>query len=79
MITPNQIRNYLQAQPFVPFRIFLSDGSSHEVPHPEFAWVFGSTVYVGVPGTAVFPPNEYVKQLAIMHITRVEKLPAEKT
>ena len=78
MITARQIREYLQAKPFRPFRLCLSDGSSHTVPHPEFAWVFGSTVFGGVAGKSSKHPDEFVKQISLLHITRIEKLSAEK-
>jgi hypothetical protein len=76
MITARQIREYLQARPFRPLRLFLSDGSSHEVPHPEFAWVFGSTVFVGVAGKSTKAAEDFVKQISILHVTRIERLPA---
>ena len=78
MITPRQVRDYLNARPFRPFRLFHSDGSAHEVPHPEFAWVFGSSFFVGVPDKSTKHPEDYVKQVVIHHVTRIEKLPAEK-
>jgi hypothetical protein len=78
MITARQIREYVQAKPFKPFLLFLSDGSSHEVPHPEFAWVFGSTVFVGVAGKSTKAPEDFVKQISILHVTRIERIPAAK-
>ena len=78
MITSRQIRQHLEDRPFKPFRLFLSDGSRHEVPHPEFAWVFGSTVFVGVSASSGKVTEEFVKQLSILHITRVEPIPAGK-
>jgi hypothetical protein len=45
-------------------------------PHPEFAWVFSSTVFIGVAGKSTKVPEEFVKQIAILRITRVERLPA---
>ena len=78
MITARRLREYLQAHPFRPFRLVLSDGSAHEVPHPEFAWVFGSSIFVGMPGKSTKHPEDYVKEVAILHVTRIEKLPAEK-
>ena len=77
MITVQKIRRYLQARPFRPFRLFLSDGSSHEVPHPEFAWVFGSSVFVGVASSSTEMPEDLVKELSLLHVTRVEKLPSK--
>src|SRR5437868_8618669 len=38
MITPGRIKQLLERKPFRPFKLCLSDGSSHTVPHPEFAW-----------------------------------------
>src|ERR1051325_8433462 len=40
MITSTRIKDMLNRQPFQPFRIFLSDGSHHDVPHPALAWAF---------------------------------------
>jgi len=78
MITARRLLEHLRARPFRPFRLCLSDGSSHDVPHPEFAWVFGSTIFIGVPGRSNDRAEEYVKEVAILHVTRIEKLPAEK-
>ncbi len=78
MITARQIREYLQATPFKPFRLFLSDSSNHEVPHPEFAWAFGSTVFVGVAAKSTKAPEDFVKQISILHVTRIERIPAAK-
>ena len=77
MMSAREIREYLNAKPFKPFRIFLSDGSTHEVPHPEFGWVFGNSLYVGKTGELPFGLDDFAKQLSILHITRVE--PAGKT
>jgi hypothetical protein len=79
VITSRQIRAYLEAKPFRPFRLFLSDGSRHEVPHPEFAWVFGSSVFVGVAGNGTRQPDMYVKELSLLHVTRIEKVSARKS
>ncbi len=79
MITTKQVREYLHAKPFRPFRVFLSDGSKHDVPHPEFAWVFGSTIFVGIAGKSTKDPDDYVKQLSILHLTRIEMLPTTHT
>ena len=34
-----EIRRRLLRQPFIPFTIFLADGRTLEVPHPEFLWL----------------------------------------
>ena len=78
MITAGRIREMLNTRPFRPFRLFLSDGSHHDVPHPEFAWVFGGSIFVGVPARNGDVFDAYVKELSILHVTRAEKLPPGK-
>ena len=40
------IHAHLRKQPFIPFRVFLSNGATHEVRHPEMMWV--SRIEVGI-------------------------------
>ena len=35
MIPPNDLKSYLKAQPFCPFRIHMASGESFDVRHPE--------------------------------------------
>ena len=79
MITASRIREYLDRRPFRPFRVFLSDGSHHEIPHPEFAWVFGGRIFIGLPGKGAANGNGKVKELALLHVTRVEELAQPKS
>ena len=54
-MTTDQLDAVHKAQPFRPFTIHLADGSSHNVPHPEFLWRTpgGRTVFVSGGGEAV--------------------------
>jgi hypothetical protein len=36
MMTTDQLHRLHAASPFVPFTIHIADGTTHEVPHPEF-------------------------------------------
>jgi hypothetical protein len=76
MITLDQIKERLNRKPFQPFRIFLSDGSKHEVPHPEFAWAFGKRLFIGSTGKG----NGYwpVEEIAVLHVTRIAALAPHK-
>lgn len=77
MIPSVQIKELLNRKPFRPFRLFLSDGSHHDVPHPEFAWVFGGRVFIGVPSNGG-EAHGRIKELAVLHLTRVEDLAQRK-
>ena len=78
MMTSARIRELLNRRPFRPFRLFLSGGSKHDVPHLEFAWVYGARVFVGVPGKNSPYEDGPLSELSILHITRVEELDSAK-
>ena len=74
MITAKQLREMLEAKPFKPFRIRMSDGTHRDITHHDMAWVTKNTVEVGLnldaDGFA-----EYVVRCSILHITALEDLP----
>lgn len=44
----SEIENHRRRTPFQPFRIFLSNGQSHDVRHPEMIYVSRTEVIVAV-------------------------------
>ena len=48
----DEIVKLLQDRPFKPFRLILSNGTIHEIRHPEMAIVLPSAMYIGIPATA---------------------------
>ena len=48
-MTPEAIRDHLHKQPFVPFRIFFSDGSCYEVRRPGLVLVTRREVVIALP------------------------------
>jgi len=75
MYTPNQIKERLRQQPFVPLRFVASSGDKYEVRHPDMVWVGVNEIHVGNPSSK--DPTLYsgVSRLALMHITGMEDLP----
>lgn len=74
MITAKQIRELLQAKPFRPFRIGLSDGTHYDITNHDMAWVMKNTVEIGLN----LDPDgfaEYAARCSILHITKLEDLP----
>lgn len=73
MFTAKDIKEHLDAKPFKPFRIFMSDGSSYPIPNHDAAWVTKNVVQVGLnldkEGIA-----ESSAKCAIIHVTRIEDL-----
>lgn len=68
---PEQIRQWMRAEPFVRCRIYMSDGTVHEVHHPELVAVTARAVFIALPpmnGDEL--PDEFVWCDPI-HITQI--------
>jgi len=74
MMPLEDLRALVRAQPFVPFRLYVSDQTSYEVRHPEMIMLGARSVVVGIPGTL---PDVYERfvTVALAHVTRLEPLP----
>ena len=74
MITAKDIRELLQAGPFRPFRIGLSDGTFYDITNHDVAFVGKNTVEIGLN----LDPDgfaEYFARCSILPITQLEDLP----
>lgn len=69
---PEQLRQLLRRQPFVAIRLFMSDGTTYDVKHPEMAFVTRSTVEVGTEKETGSGIAEKVVYCSLGHIVRVE-------
>ncbi len=70
---PNDIIAHLRKEPFQPVRIFISDGKSYDVGHPEMMMVGRSEVVIGLQsdGDEVYDCFAYCDPV---HITRIEPI-----
>ena len=76
MLSPESLRDELHRQPFVPLRVYLTDGKTYEIRHPEMAIVTSREVYVGreetSPGSGIARGLDLV---SLLHVVRVEQVP----
>ena len=73
---PENIRQLRDADPFVPFRICLTDGKTYDVPHRDFLMISRTVIDIGVasdPATRVY---DRIVRVWPLHIVRVENLQA---
>lgn len=51
----DQLKNLVEAVPFVPFSLLMPSGERLEVPHPDFVWIHpdGRSVVVALKGDVV--------------------------
>ena len=73
-MAPQEIRNHVVAKPFMPFRMYVVDGTSYEIDHPMDIQVGLLHVSVGVD------PDEnglYRRAVYISpnHVSRIEPMP----
>jgi hypothetical protein len=73
-LTPQEITRLLTTQPFEPCRLFLTDGRTFDVHHPDFCLVGHRSVHlyeVDDPETRVWSNVAYV---SLLHVLRAESL-----
>jgi hypothetical protein len=69
------IATFLGRQPFVPFRIEVSDGSTHDINGPDLALLTEAAIELrGRDGKGY----KWLATVALLHVVRVMELPAEK-
>ncbi len=78
MMRPEDFREHLDQRPFEPFRIFLTDGETLDVTHPDQCIVARSTVYVGIPAKDAPGVAERVAHCSLVHIVRFEPLNGQR-
>jgi hypothetical protein len=69
---PADLKARLQMQPFVPFRIILSDGRSYLVRSPEFLMVGLGSAVIGLPADEDTSLYRVTHQISLRHIVRLE-------
>ncbi len=70
------ILKQLKQQPFQPFRLILSNGHTHDIKHPEMAWVSPYYILVGIPDPNLDGPNAIIDEIMVsmIHIVEVEPI-----
>ena len=72
-MAPSNLRDLLKAEPYRPFRIYLSDGMTFDVSDPAFAHVSKFAFHIANdPDETGLPTRNHT--LNILQITRVEDL-----
>lgn len=73
------MRDLLRAQPFIPFRLNMTNGTSYEIRHSELVIPLPRTVVVALDGDLAQGLPERTVTLPLLHIVSVDHLePAPK-
>jgi hypothetical protein len=66
-----EIMSHVRRKPFQPFRVFISDGASYDVRHPEMVLVTARTVVIAIEREDSQIPEESA-WCDPVHVTRIE-------
>jgi hypothetical protein len=75
VISAWELKERMDAQPFKPFRICMSDGKSYEFTNHDAMFVKRNAVLIGIDPDSNSIAERLV-ECALIHITRVEDIPA---
>lgn len=72
-MTAEELVEALAERPFVPLRVHLSNGRTHDIMHPELAIVGEDVVAIGVEDESRSRPR--IRLVSIPHINEFEAVP----
>jgi hypothetical protein len=68
------IRGLMRATPFQPFRVYLTNGETYDIHHPDMLLATLGAVHIAAPTPGT---NDYgsVRIVSLVHIVKIEYLP----
>ncbi len=74
---PEELIEVLAEQPFVPLRLHMSNGRTHDIRHPEMAIVGEDVVALGIAQEDSERPR--IRLVSITHINEIEHIVTKST
>ena len=69
----DDIRAHLRKQPFGPFRVFMSDGATYDVRHPELTAISRTELHIGLDQSDEELPDRFA-YCDPVHVVRVKPI-----
>jgi hypothetical protein len=69
-----KLEELLRRRPFLPIRLYLSDGTTFDIRHPEMGLLTRSTVDIGVAEQEGTTIADRVVCCSLLHVLKVENL-----
>ena len=73
-MSPAEIQSMLKREPFVPFRICLSDQREYPIDRPYLVWVGNRETWIGLVRETASPFFDEAVIVSNIHITRLEPI-----
>lgn len=74
---PEDLQRRLRTRPFEPFRLYLSDGASYDVRHPELVLLGRRSLVLGLVKDPADTLYDRTMDIDLLHIVRTEPAPNE--
>jgi hypothetical protein len=74
LMAPADLLLVNRRRPFVPYRLYVSDGSAYEVRHPDLLMVGVRTALLGLPAATTPELFEQWVSIDLLHITRIDPI-----
>ncbi len=71
---PEDIKEWRDTEPFIPFRLCLTDGKSYDVPHRDFLFIARHVLEIGLEGDTERGIPDEVVRISPLHVVRIEHL-----
>ncbi|MFL5241708.1 MAG: hypothetical protein ACJ8FY_06340 [Gemmataceae bacterium] len=75
---PEKLEELLRRRPFVPVRVYLSDGTTYDIRHPEMALLTRSTIDIGLTAQQGSTIADKVVYCSLIHIEKADQVQEEK-
>jgi hypothetical protein len=72
------LKEHVKNEPYTPFRLHISDGSSHEIHDPDTVFVLTGRVIIGTEPDEAGIPQKAV-YIDPIHVTRITQINGEQT
>ena len=75
---PEEIKEKFAKRPFQPLRIYVSDGATYDVRHPEMVLITRRELHVGIPSKPDDQIPDRTAFVNILHVTHIEPINGKK-
>ena len=76
-MTPEDFESVLRTQPFVPIRVHMSNGRTHEIRHPDNAIIGDEVVAIGAYENGSERPR--IRLLSLININEIEPVTSKRS
>lgn len=70
---PEDFLQLLRRRPFIPLRIYMKDGTTCEIRHPDRVFVLRSRIDIGMGAHPTTGVLSRIEQCPLAHVVRVEE------